>query len=133
MEPFYSFISVVSLLIFSGAAVAVDHAQGQDIQNQMMSSSSENGFQKVIQSNANDIYNAVNNALAGREEPETVKKMILTEYRGTQRDSTYSQEEIKINDEYQALLNEAYSAVQVYEAGGTPDLSKLNSTRAALY
>lgn len=134
MEPFYSFISVVSLLIFSGAAVVVDHAQGQDIQNQdMMFSSSENGFQKVIQGNVNDIYNAVNNVLAGREGPETVKKMILTEYRGTQRDSTYSPEEIEINTKYQTFLNEAYSVLQVYEAGETPDLSKLNKAKSALF
>jgi len=134
MEPFYSFISVVSLLIFSGAAVVVDHAQGQDIQNQdMIFSSSENGFQKVIQGNANDIYNAVNNVLAGREGPETVKKMILTEYRGTQRDSTYSPEEIEINAKYQTFLNEAYNVLQVYEAEGTPDLTKLNKARSALF
>jgi hypothetical protein len=86
----------------------------------------------VIQGNADDIYNAVNNILAGREGPETVKKMILTEYRGTQRDSTYSPEEIEINEKYQAFLNEAYSVLQVHEAGGTPDLTKLNATRAAL-
>ncbi len=134
MEPFYSFISVVSLLIFSGAAVVVDHAHGQDIQNQnLIFSSSENGFQEVIQGNVNDIYNAVNNVLAGREDPETVKKMILTEYRGTQRDSTYSPEEIEINENYQAFLNEAYSVLQFYEAGGTPDLSKLNKAKSALF
>jgi len=96
-------------------------------------SSSENGFQKVIQGDTNDVYNAVNNVLAGREDPETVKKMIVTEYRGTQRDSTFSAEELEINTQYQAFLTEAYSVLEVYEAGGTPDLSKLNKVKAKLF
>ena len=112
----------------------MDDAHGQDIQNQnLIFSSSENGFQEVIQGNVNDIYNAVNNVLAGREDPEKVKKMILTEYRGTQRDSTYSPEEIEINENYQAFLNEAYSVLQFYEAGGTPDLTKMNEAKVALF
>lgn len=94
--------------------------------------SSEDGFKNVIKADAQDIYNAVNNALAGQEDPETVKKMIVTEYRGTQRDSTYSQEEIEINTEYQAFLNEAYSVLEVYEAGQAPDLTKMNEAEAAL-
>lgn len=90
-------------------------------------SGSEDGFKNVIKDDAQDIYNAVNNALAGREDPETVKKMIITEYRGTQRDSTYSAEEIEINTKYQAFLTEAYSVIEVYEAGQDPDLAKMNA------
>jgi len=95
-------------------------------------SSSDDGFQKVIQDDAQDIYNAVNNALAGREDPETVKKMIITEYRGTQRDSTYSAEEIEINTKYQAFLTEAYSVLEVYAAGQTPDLSAMHAAKQKL-
>lgn len=117
-----------------GAVDIVDDAHGQDMQNQnTIFSSNENGFQNVIQGNVNDISNAVNNVLAGREDPETVKKMILTEYRGTQRDSTYSPEEIEVNAKYQTFLNEAYNVLQVYEAGGTPDLTKWNEARSALF
>lgn len=116
-----------------GAVDIVDDAHGQDMQNQnTIFSSNENGFQNVIQGNVNDISNAVNNVLAGREDPETVKKMILTEYRGTQRDSIYSPEEIEINEKYQAFLNEAYSVLQVHEAGGTPDLSAMRQQKEKL-
>jgi len=112
MEPFYTFMAVVSLLILSGAAVAVGDAQSQDTQAQaLIVSSGENGFQKVIQGDADDICNAVNNVLLGREEPELVKKMIVTVYKGTQRDSTYSADEIKINIRYQEFLNAAYQVV----------------------
>ena len=117
-----------------GAVDIVDDAHGQDMQNQnTIFSSNENGFQNVIQGNVNDISNAVNNVLAGREDPETVKKMILTEYRGTQRDSTYSTEEIEVNAKYQTFLNEAYNVLQVYEAGGTQDLTRINEARLALF
>lgn len=134
MEFFQIFATIVSILALGGAVDIVDDAHGQDIQNQnLIFSSSENGFQEVIQGNVNDIYNAVNNVLAGREDPETVKKMILTEYRGTQRDSTYSPEEIEINENYQAFLNEAYSVLQFYEAGGTPDLTRMNEAKVALF
>lgn len=94
--------------------------------------SSEDGFKNVIKADAQDIYNAVNNVLTGREDPETVKKMILTEYRGTERDSTFSAEEIEINTQYQAFLTEAYSVLEVYEAGQVPDLTKMNAAKAAL-
>ena len=134
MEFFQIFATIVSILALGGAVDIVDDAHGQDMQNQnTIFSSNENGFQSVIQGNVNDISNAVNNVLAGTEDPETVKKMILTEYRGTQRDSTYSPEEIEINENYQAFLNEAYSVLQVYEAEGTPDLTKWNEARSALF
>jgi len=112
MEPFYTFMAIVSLLILSGAAVAVGDVQSQDTQTQtIVISSSENGFQKVIQDDADDIYNAVNNVLLGREETELVKKMIVTAYKGTQRDSTYSADEIEINTRYQEFLDAAYQVV----------------------
>jgi len=128
------FATIVSILALGGAVDIVDDAHGQDMQNQnTIFSSNENGFQNVIQGNVNDISNAVNNVLAGREDPETVKKMILTEYRGTQRDSTYSTEEIEVNAKYQTFLNEAYNVLQVYEAGGTQDLTRINEARLALF
>lgn len=129
MEPFHIFMTIVSLLTLSGAAVVVDDAHSQGL----IFSNGDDGFQKVIQDDANDVYNAVNNVLAGRENPEIVKKMIITEYKGTQRDSTYSPEEIEINTKYQTFLNEAYSVLQVYETGGNPDLTKMNEAKTALF
>ena len=95
--------------------------------------SSDDGFKKVIQDDAEDIFNAVNNVIAGREDPNTVKKMIITEYKGTQRDSTYSHEEIEFNTKYQDFLNEAYLAVEIYSKGEAPDLAAMNESKAKLY
>lgn len=123
---------IVASLLAIGGMTAASGVMDQHEEN-VIFSSSEDGFKKVIQDDATDISNAVNNVLAGREDQETVKKMIVTEYRGTQRDSTYSAEEIEINTQYQTFLNEAYSVLQVYEAGGQPDLSKVNDAKKKLY
>ena len=122
-------IIIASLLAIGGiTAVGVLNTNEEPV----IFSSNEDGFQNVIKDDAQDVYNAVNNALAGREYPETVKKMIITEYRGTQRDSTYSPEEIEINTQYQAFLTEAYTVLEVFETGQTPDLTKMNAAKAAL-
>ena len=124
-------IIIASLLTIGG----ITAASGVMDQNEepVIFSSNEDGFKNVIKADAQDIYNAVNNALAGREDPETVKKMIITEYRGTQRDSTYSAEEIEINTKYQAFLTEAYAVVEVYAAGQAPDLSAMTEAKAKLF
>ncbi len=122
-------IIIAALLAIGGVTAAgVLHTNEEPVIFQ----SNDNGFKNVINEHAQDVGNAVNNVLAGREDPETVKKMIITEYKGTQRDSTYSLEEIEINAEYQTFLNEAYSVLQVYEAGETPDLTKMNEEKAKL-
>lgn len=121
---------IISLLTAGGITAA---SGVLDQGNTVIISSSDNGFQKVIQEDAQDLENAVNNVLAGREEPETVKKMILTEYKGTQRDSKYSAEEIEINTNYQAFLLEAYSVLEVYEAGQDPDLTTMREAKAKLF
>ncbi len=122
-------IIVASLLTLGGmTAAGVLNTNEEPV----IFSSNEDGFKNVIKADAQDIYNAVNNVLTGREYPETVKKMIITEYRGTQRDSTYSPEEIEINTQYQAFLTEAYSVLEVYEAGQVPDLTKMEAAKAAL-
>jgi hypothetical protein len=122
-------IIIASLLTIGGiTAVGVLNTNEEPV----IFSGSEDGFKNVIKDDAQDIYNAVNNVLTGREYPETVKKMIITEYRGTQRDSTYSAEEIEINTKYQAFLTEAYSVLEVYEAGQVPDLTKMQETKVAL-
>ena len=122
-------IIVASLLTLGGmTAAGVLNTNEEPV----IFSSNEDGFKNVIKADAQDVYNAVNNVLAGREDPETVKKMIITEYRGTQRDSTYSPEEIEINTQYQAFLTEAYSVLEVYEAGQVPDLTKMQETKVAL-
>jgi hypothetical protein len=122
-------IIIASLLAIGGiTAVGVLNTNEETV----IFSSNEDGFKNVIKADAQDIYNAVNNVLTGREDPETVKKMILTEYRGTERDSTFSAEEIEINTQYQAFLTEAYSVLEVYEAGQVPDLTKMNAAKAAL-
>lgn len=126
MEFFQIFATIVSFLALSGAVNIIDGTQTQD------TIVLDNGIQTVTQNEATDVYNAVNNVLAGREDSEMVKKMILTEYRGTQRDSTYSQDEIEYNNKYQAFLNEAYTVVQVYEAGQTPDLSNMKKAMNTL-
>ncbi len=120
---------IASLLTLGGLAVAGVLNTNEE---PVIFSSNEDGFKNVIAEDAQDIYNAVNNVLAGREDPETVKKMIITEYRGTQRDSTYSAEEIEINTQYQAFLTEAYSVLEVYDAGQAPDLKKMNAAKAKL-
>jgi len=124
-------IIIASLLTIGG----ITAASGVMDQNEepVIFSSNEDGFQKVIQDDTQDIYNAVNNALAGREDPETVKKMIVTEYRGTQRDSKYSAEEIEINTKYQAFLTEAYAVVEVYAAGQAPDPQAMTEAKAKLF
>ena len=122
---------LIASLLTAGGITAASGVLDQD--STVIFSSSDDGFQKVIQDDAQDIYNAVNNALAGREDPETVKKMIITEYRGTQRDSTYSAEEIEINTKYQAFLTEAYTVVEVYAAGQAPDLSAMTEAKAKLF
>lgn len=124
------FIIIASLLTIGGITAA-SWVMDQN-EEPVIFSSNEDGFKNVIKADAQDIYNAVNNALAGREDPETVKKMILTEYRGTERDSTYSAEEIEINTQYQEFLTEAYSVIEVYEAGQAPDLSKMNELKNKL-
>lgn len=121
---------LIASLLTAGGITAASGVLDQD--STVIFSSSDDGFQKVIQDDAQDIYNAVNNALAGREDPETVKKMIITEYRGTQRDSTYSAEEIEINTKYQAFLTEAYSVLEVYAAGQAPDLSAMHAAKQKL-
>jgi hypothetical protein len=122
-------IIVASLLTLGGmTAAGVLNTNEEPV----IFSGSEDGFKNVIKDDAQDIYNAVNNVLTGREYPETVKKMIITEYRGTQRDSTYSPEEIEINTQYQAFLTEAYSVLEVYAAGQAPDLKKMNAAKAKL-
>ena len=70
--------------------------------------------------------------LAGRENPEAVKKMIIAEYKGTQRDSKLSSDEIEANTKYQAFLNEAYTVVDVYSKGQTPDLQAMTEAKAKL-
>jgi hypothetical protein len=122
-------IIVASLLTLGGmTAAGVLNTNEEPV----IFASSEDGFRNVIKADAQDVYNAVNNALAGREDPETVKKMILTEYRGTERDSTYSAEEIEINTQYQEFLTEAYSVLEVYAAGQAPDLTKMNELKNKL-
>ena len=122
-------IIVASLLTIGGiTAVGVLNTNEETV----IFSSNEDGFKNVIKADAQDIENAVNNVLAGREDPETVKKMILTEYRGTERDSTYSAEEIEINTAYQAFLTEAYTVLEVFETGQAPNLSKMQETKVAL-
>jgi hypothetical protein len=122
-------IIVASLLTLGGmTAAGVLNTNEEPV----IFASSEDGFRNVIKADAQDVYNAVNNALAGREDPETVKKMILTEYRGTERDSTYSAEEIEINTQYQEFLTEAYSVLEVYAAGQAPDLTKMNAAKTSL-
>lgn len=123
-------IIIISLLTAGGITAASGVLYQGDT---VIISSSDNGFQKVIQEDAQDIESAVNNALAGREDPETVKKMIITEYRGTQRDSTYSAEEIEINTKYQAFLTEAYAVVEVYAAGQAPDLTAMQQAKTKLF
>lgn len=123
-------IIIISLLTAGGITAASGVLYQGDT---VIISSSDNGFQKVIQEDAQDIESAVNNVLAGREDPETVKKAILTEYRGTQRDSKYSAEEIEINTAYQAFLTEAYHVVEVYASGQTPDLSAMNEAKTRLF
>ena len=124
----------VSIIIASLLAIGgITAASGVMSQNdEIILPSSDDGFQKVIQDDATDIYNAVNNVLAGREDPEAVKKTIIAEYKGTQRDSTYSAEEIEINTKYQAFLNEAYAILEIYAADKAPDLTKMNAAFAAL-
>lgn len=122
---------LIASLLTAGGITAASGVLDQD--STVIFSSSDDGFQKVIQDDAQDIYNAVNNALAGREDPETVKKMIITEYRGTQRDSTYSAEEIEINTKYQAFLTEAYSVLEVYAAGQAPDLTAMQQAKTKLF
>lgn len=122
-------ILIVSLLT-AGGITAASGVLNQD--STVIFSSSDDGFQKVIQADAQDIENAVNNVLAGRESPEEVKQAILTEYRGTQRDSTYSAEEIEINTKYQAFLTEAYAVVEVYAAGQAPDLQAMTEAKQKL-
>lgn len=123
-------IIVASLLTLGGmTAAGVLNTNEEPV----IFSSNEDGFKNVIKADAQDIYNAVNNALAGREDPETVKKMIITEYRGTQRDSTYSPEEIEINTKYQAFLTEAYSVLEVYAAGQAPDLTAMQQAKTKLF
>lgn len=126
MEFFQIFATIVSFLALSGAVDIIDGTPTQDI------IVLDNGIKTVTQNEATDVYNAVNNVLAGREDPEIVKKMILTEYKGTQRDSIYSQDEIEYNTRYQAFLNEAYTVLQVYEAGQTPDLSNMKEAMNTL-
>ena len=122
-------IIIASLLAIGGiTAVGVLNTNEETVIFQ----NSEDGFKNVIKADAQDIYNAVNNALAGREGPETVKKMILTEYRGTERDTTYSAEEIEINTQYQEFLTEAYSVLEVYAAGQAPDITKMNELKNKL-
>lgn len=122
-------IIVASLLTLGGmTAAGVINTNEEPV----IFASSEDGFRNVIKADAQDVYNAVNNVLAGREDPETVKKMILTEYRGTERDSTYSAEEIEINTQYQEFLTEAYSVIEVYESGQDPDLTKMNELKNKL-
>lgn len=123
-------IIIAALLAIGGVTAAgVMHTNEEPVIFQ----SNDNGFKNVITEDAQDIENAVNNVLAGREEPEAVKKMIITEYRGTQRDSTYSQEEIEFNTKYQNFLNESYAVLQVYEAGQSPDLTAMNKAKAELH
>jgi len=122
-------IIVASLLTLGGmTAAGVLNTNEEPV----IFASSEDGFRNVIKADAQDVYNAVNNALAGREDPETVKKMILTEYRGTERDTTYSAEEIEINTQYQEFLTEAYSVLEVYAAGQAPDITKMNELKNKL-
>lgn len=123
-------IIIISLLTAGGITAASGVINQGDT---VIFSSSDDGFQKVIQDDAQDIESAVNNVLAGREDPEAVKKLILTEYKGTQRDSTYSQEEIEINTAYQTFLNEAYTVVDTYSKGMTPDLDPMNRAKAKLF
>ncbi len=122
-------IIVASLLTLGGMMAAGVLNMNEE---PVIFSSNEDGFKNVIKADAQDIYNAVNNALAGREDPETVKKMILTEYRGTERDTTYSAEEIEINTQYQEFLTEAYSVLEVYAAGQAPDITKMNELKNKL-
>lgn len=124
------FIIIASLLTIGGIT-ASSWVMDQN-EEPVIFLSNEDGFRNVIKADAQDVYNAVNNALAGREDPETVKKMILTEYRGTERDSTYSAEEIEINTQYQEFLTEAYSVLEVYAAGQDPDLTKMNELKNKL-
>lgn len=119
---------LIASLLAAGGITAASGVMSQD--NAGIFSSNEDGFQKVIQADAQDIENAVNNVLAGRENPEEVKKLILTEYKGTQRDSTYSAEEIEINTAYQAFLNEAYTVVDAYGKGQTPDTAVMKAAKA---
>lgn len=122
-------IIIASLLAIGGVTAAgITHTNEQPV----IFSSNEDGFKNVITDDTQDVYNAVNNVLAGRENPETVKKMIVTEYKGTQRDSTYSAEEIEINTKYQAFLTEAYTVIEIYEASGTKDITKMEAAKAAL-
>lgn len=122
---------IIASLLTIGGITAASWVMDQN-EEPVIFSSNEDGFKNVIKADAQDIYNAVNNALAGREDPETVKKMIITEYRGTQRDSTYSAEEIEINTKYQAFLTEAYAVVEVYAAGQAPDLSAMHAAKQKL-
>lgn len=123
-------IIIASLLAIGGiTAVGVLNTNEEPV----IFSGSEDGFKNVIKDDAQDIYNAVINVLTGREYPETVKKMIITEYRGTQRDSTYSPEEIEINTQYQAFLTEAYTVLEVFETGQTPDISAMNEAKTKLF
>ncbi|MGI5841598.1 MAG: hypothetical protein ACOX6N_05275 [Patescibacteria group bacterium] len=122
---------IIASLLTLGGIIAASGVMDQN-EEPVLFASSEDGFRNVIKADAQDVYNAVNNALAGREDPETVKKMILTEYRGTERDSTYSAEEIEINTQYQEFLTEAYSVLEVYAAGQAPDLTKMNAAKTSL-
>lgn len=123
-------IIVASLLTLGGMTAAGVLNMNEE---PVIFSSNEDGFKNVIKADAQDIYNAVNNVLTGREYPETVKKMIITEYRGTQRDSTYSFEENEINTQYQAFLTEAYTVLEVFETGQTPDISAMNEAKTKLF
>lgn len=131
---FLTDMKIISIIIASLLAIGGITAVGVLNTNEetVIFQSSEDGFKNVIKDDSQDIYNAVINVLTGREYPETVKKMIITEYRGTQRDSTYSPEEIEINTQYQAFLTEAYTVLEVFETGQVPDLTKMEAAKAAL-
>lgn len=130
MESLHVFLVIASLLTMGGAAVVAGNTEQTEAGQLFISS--DDGFKIVIQEDAEDIFNAVNNVLTGREEPETVKQMIITEYKGTQRDSKYSAEEIEINTAYQTFLKEAYTVLEVYEAGQAPDLAALTEAKNKL-
>lgn len=134
MPVFLTNVKTISIILASLLAIGGVTAAGvmSTHEEPALFSSNENGFKNVINEDAQDVYNAVNNVLVGREDPETVKKMIVTEYKGTQRDSTYSQEEIEINTNYQAFLTEAYSVLEVYETDQAPDLTKMQAAKAKL-
>lgn len=131
------FLAALSILLIGGSLYEVAEVQSVNTQEE------KDPYTLDIQKRAQLVENAVTGVIdaQGTEEAWEFKRTCedATSYirnenlEAEQEDTTLNAEQRELNQAYRNYLKEAAYTVSVCYTGGTPDLTKMNETKKALF